>query len=493
MTFSLVAIGVFTAAALVYALIIRPGGRGWALLVGSIVAVYWLQPSLPIRFSDFILPTITILLTVVGWWSTRRPEDPEQKLTVSQDRLAILVTLLIILALSLFRYVGADYRITASRPPSPLIVLLALAVFAGLLLLVYKVLNSYLQREDGQRKILTGLIIFVVILFIIVKSEPLATAASGLWRRYTGQDANLASPSNLAWLGFSFVAFRLIHTFRDRQTGLMPILSYKEYLTYVIFFPSYTAGPIDRAERFAAEMRSLPEMVGLDAGRFVSGFSRIIIGLFKKFVVADTLARGLSLTAENAAQSESSFWLWILLYGYGFRLFFDFAGYTDIAIGIGILFGVKLPENFDRPYLKSNITAFWQSWHITLSNWVRFYIFTPLSRSLLRKSWRPSNTVIVLIAQLTTMAVIGLWHGITWNFFIWGIWHGLGLFVHKVWSDRTRGWHRSLGNHPGQKRAWTFFSWFLTFNFVILGWVWFALPTITLSLDTFAHLFGFGW
>lgn len=147
MTFSLVAIGVFTAAALVYALIIRPGGRGWALLVGSIVAVYWLQPSLPIRFSDFILPTITILLTVVGWWSTRRPEDPEQKLTVSQDRLAILVTLLIILALSLFRYVDADDRITASRPPSPLIVLLALAVFAGLLLLVYKVLNSYLQRE----------------------------------------------------------------------------------------------------------------------------------------------------------------------------------------------------------------------------------------------------------------------------------------------------------------------------------------------------------
>ena len=461
-------------------------------MIGSIVAIYWLQPTLPIRFSDFILPTLTILLTVVGWWSTRRPKDPEQKRTVSQDRTAILVTLLIILGLSFFRFVDADYRVTASRPPSPLIVLLALTAFSGMLLLAFKALNRTLQREDGQRKILNGLIIFVVILFIIVKSEPLAAAASGIWRKYTGQDVSLAAASNLAWLGFSFVAFRLIHTFRDRQTGLLPILSYKEYLTYVIFFPSYTAGPIDRAERFTADFKALPELVGLDAGRFTSGFSRIIIGLFKKFVLADTLSRGLSLTAENAVQSESSFWLWVLLYGYGLRLFLDFAGYTDIAIGIGILFGVKLPENFDRPYLKSNITAFWQSWHITLGSWVRFYIFTPLSRWLLRKTWRPSNPVIVLTAQLSTMAVIGLWHGITWNFFIWGIWHGLGLFAHKMWSDNTRGWHRNLAVHPRRKKTWTFISWFLTFNFVILGWVWFALPSVRLSLDTFGHLFGFG-
>ncbi len=462
-------------------------------MIGSIVAIYWLQPVLPIRFSDFILPTITVLLTIVGWWFTRRPMEVDQQRTINQDRLAIFITLLVIVGLSFFRYVESDYRITASRPPSPLVIFLALAVFTGLFLLLSKLLNRQLQQEEGQRKILTGLILLVVIIFVIIKSEPLAAAVSGLWRRATGQDVTLASPTNLAWLGFSFVAFRLIHTFRDRQTGLLPILSFREYLTYVIFFPSYTAGPIDRAERFTRDFKKLPEMVGLEASRFISGSSRIFIGLFKKFVLADMLSRGLVLTAENAVQSESSIWLWVLTYGYGLRLFLDFAGYTDIAIGIGILFGIKLPENFDRPYLKSNISAFWQSWHITLSNWVRFYIFTPLSRMLLRKSWRPSNTIIVLTAQLTSMAVIGLWHGITWNFLIWGLWHGFGLFVHKVWSDHTRPWYRNLGGHPNRKKAWTFFSWFLTFNFVILGWIWFALPTIRLSLDTFAHLFGFGW
>jgi alginate O-acetyltransferase complex protein AlgI len=209
-------------------------------------------------------------------------------------------------------------------------------------------------------------------------------------------------------------------------------------------------------------------------------------------VIADFLAQGLSLTAANAAQADSAAALWLLLYGYALRLFFDFAGYTDIAIGIGLLFGIHLPENFNRPYLKSTITAFWQSWHITLSDWMRFYVFSPLSRWLLTRSWRPSSTLIVLLAQTTTMVVIGLWHGITWNFFLWGLWHGLALFAHKQWSDRTRKWYRGLSRWPRRKRAWTFFSWFLTFNYVTLGWVWFALPSVSLSLRTFAKLFAIG-
>jgi D-alanyl-lipoteichoic acid acyltransferase DltB (MBOAT superfamily) len=219
---------------------------------------------------------------------------------------------------------------------------------------------------------------------------------------------------------------------------------------------------------------------------------RIALGFLKKFIIADTMAQGLSLTPANAAQADSIAFLWVLLYGYAVRLYLDFAGYTDIAIGIGILYGIRLPENFDRPYLKSNIAEFWQSWHITLSNWVRFYVFSPLSRWLLTRKWRPSSTVIVLFSQLATMVVIGLWHGITWNFFIWGLWHGIGLFVHKQWSDRTRKWYRRLGQHPWRERAWTVFAWFLTFNFVVLGWVWFALPSLQLSIEVFLGLFGFG-
>jgi alginate O-acetyltransferase complex protein AlgI len=182
--------------------------------------------------------------------------------------------------------------------------------------------------------------------------------------------------------------------------------------------------------------------------------------------------------------------LWLLLYGYALRLFFDFSGYTDIAIGIALLFGIRLPENFDRPYQRTSITAFWQSWHITLSNWARFYVFSPFSRFLLTRQPKPSPIAVVLSAQLATTIVIGLWHGVSWNFLIWGVWHGVGLFVHKQWSDRTRGWYRQLNEQSERKRMWTVVAWFITFHFVVIGWVWFALPDVETSLRVLRGLFG---
>ncbi len=490
MTFDIRAIIVFGIAGLLYAGLLPGKWRPWALLIASTVAIYWLQPPLPIRFSDYILPTATIILTVVAWYFTRKQDDREQQATITQDRRTFAVITIVVLGLAFMRFVDGDYRLTASRPPSPLVVA-GIILFLAILGLVF---SRWLKGsvKGKQRQILTFLIILLVGLFVTLKTESTSTLVSRWWRQLTGQDTSLASPIDLAWLGFSFVAFRLIHTLRDRQTGLLPALSLREYMSYVIFFPAYTAGPIDRAERFVVDFRALSGMRGMDPARLGLGTWRIGLGMLKKFVIADSLAQGLSLTAANASQSDSPLGLWILLYGYAFRLYFDFAGYSDIAIGIGILFGVHLPENFNKPYLKSSITAFWQSWHITLSNWVRFYVFSPLSRWLLVRQWRPSSTVIVFIAQLATMVIIGLWHGLTWNFFIWGLWHGIGLFVHKQWSDRTRKWYRRLGERPGSKRAWTLFTWFLTFNFVVLGWVWFALPTVGMSLRTFARLFGLG-
>ena len=487
MTLDLIVILVLGATAILYAAFARGRGRGWALLVGSVVAIYWLQPSLPIRFSAYILQTVTILLIAASWWLTRSPDEEEQKQTWREDRIAILVILLLVVAMALNRYLGIDVRITAYRPPSPLIVAGVLAIIALLALLAARRL-----RLLNQRNLLTAAIVVIVLLFIILKSEPVATAVSMLWRRATGQDTLMASINDLAWLGFSYVAFRLIHTMRDRQTGILPHLSLREYVTYVLFTPAYIAGPIDRAERFVSDLRALPEMVGLDGARFMAGGQRIVIGMFKKFIIADALSQGMSLTPINATQATNPVGLWLLLYGYAFRLFFDFSGYTDIAIGLGILFGIKLPENFKRPYLSTNITEFWQRWHMTLSSWVRFYVFSPLSRSLLRRKPRPSLTLIVFVSQLATMIVIGLWHGITWNFFIWGVWHGLALFVHKMWSDRTRRWYRGLRDKPWQNRIWTFVAWFITFQYVVLGWVWFLMPSVDAALKTFGHLFGIG-
>ncbi len=528
MSLSLATIGVIALLALPYHLL--PGRtRPWLLYIGSLIAIYLLQPTLPIRFSDFLLPTATLTLTAAFWWWSRAPGQRATR----EDALALALMIAVILGLSLFRFVDAEYRLTPSRPPDPLALLIGLS---GLLVVVLSLsafslrLRKGLQTHQAAAKAplqqsdsntpsssmqegvrgsigtplafnLSLLILLIVALFIALKTEPIATVLSGLWRGLTGQDVTLASALDLNWLGFSYVAFRLIHTLRDRLTGLLPVLTLREYATYVLFFPAYTAGPIDRAERFIGDLRTVSSFrlpaSGSDGfpnwqlvtGNWQPAFSRILLGLFKKFVLADSLASGLALNAVNAEQITSVGWAWVLLYGYALRLFFDFSGYTDIAIGLGLLFGIRLPENFNRPYLKPDITAFWQSWHMTLSNWARFYVFTPFSRWLLRKDWA-STVITVLLAQLVTMTVIGLWHGVTLNFFIWGLWQALGLWLHKQWSDRTRKWYRGLKEHPGRKRAWTLFAWLLTFHYIVLGWVWFALPSFDQAIAFFGKLMG---
>lgn len=510
MTLGLLAIFIIGLAAVLYAALIPGRWRAWAILLGSVVALFWLQAPLTPRYADFLLPSATIALGVAGWWLSRPPRraflapaatsaspDPSpendelvqvSRVYVRDDWFTLLVLITLVLSLSLFRYVGPDFRLTASRPPSPLFV----AVTALEVGLVFTALALILRRLPQRFAPVFG-IIAITALLVVAKWPPASSTVAMWWRGLTGQDVTLAAPSDLAWLGFSYVAFRIIHTLRDRQTGILPDLSLRAYLSYILFAPAIVAGPIDRAERFTRDYQALPTLRAFDPVRWGTGLWRIGEGMFKKFVIADLLAQGLSLTPALAEGAQSTLALWALLFGYGFRLYFDFGGYSDIAIGLGILFGIRLPENFDRPYTRTNITTFWQSWHITLSNWARFYIFTPLSRSLLRRRKPGQNTpltptAIVLFSHIATMCVIGLWHGISWNFFIWGLWHAAGLFIHKFWSDRTRKWYRSLQAHPARRRGWAFAGWATTFLYVMLGWVWFLMPDPQLALEVYARL-----
>lgn len=484
----LMQIAVFCFGALIYNFILPARLRQWGLMLASMLAIYWLQPNLAIPFLDFALPTTTIVITIMGWYLTRpqaETDNDSEKTTVKtlsrHNLITFGVVIATILAISATRYLASDFRLT-SRPPDIWIV----AIVLGVLSLI--TWGSLKATGQHQRWLPIGMLAIIAI-FVVTKSEFLATELSRFLRSTAGRDTSLASVIDIGWLGFSYVAFRIIHTLRDRQTGQLPELDLREYLTYVIFFPSFTAGPIDRAERFIKDFRALPEIQGIDSERIITGSTRIAVGMFKKFVIADTIAY-FALDIASANQAVSTPALWLLLYGYAFRLFFDFSGYSDIAIGVGILFGIQLPENFNRPYLKNNIQAFWQSWHMSLSNWVRFYIFSPLSRNLLRRKPKPKTWQIMLVCHMSTMIVIGLWHGITIPFFIWGAWHGLGLFTHKMWTDRTRKWYISLKDKPRTKQAWTMAGVVLTFHFVVLGWVWFALPDINTALSVFIRLFG---
>jgi D-alanyl-lipoteichoic acid acyltransferase DltB (MBOAT superfamily) len=218
------------------------------------------------------------------------------------------------------------------------------------------------------------------------------------------------------------------------------------------------------------------------------GGQRIFRGLFKKFVVADTLAL-IALNDALAIQVRTTGWMWIFLYAYAFQIYFDFSGYTDIAVGIARLVGIRLPENFAAPYTKPNLTQFWNSWHMSLTQWFRSYFFNPFNRWMRGRKDIPA-WMMIFMGQTATMLLIGLWHGITLNFILWGLWHGIGLFLQNRWSELIRARHSNPGQNLRIQPILQIGGILLTFHFVALGWVFFALSDPALSWQVFRKLIG---
>jgi len=464
----------------VYILCLFPRTRGIRnslLLVASVVVIYWLQPALPIHGLDFWLPTTTLALAVLGWLLTSRPEERSQ----DNELKTSLILIGTILFIAMTRYMSSTGVLTPSRPPQTLLIVLVLLLAAGIFF-------AFSRIKQIKTPVLTLAILLLLIIFIVLKLPSVTLFTSSALRGLTGQSKELASVLDIRWLGFSYISFRLIHTLRDRQTNHLPCLNLEEYLVYLLFFPAFSAGPIDRAERFVLQLRQ-PFVPGAEP--LASGARRLVMGVFKKFVLADLLAL-IALNGTNAQQVQAAGWMWVLLYAYSFQIFFDFSGYTDIAIGLAALMGIRLPENFKSPYLKPNLTRFWDTWHITLTQWFRAYFFNPLARFLRTRAPSIPVWAVLFITQLSTMILVGLWHGITLNFLLWGAWHGVGLFIQNRWSVWTRPLSARVQTKPVLNQAVTLFSTFLTFTYVTLGWVWFALPSVNLSTQVFMRLFGMG-
>jgi D-alanyl-lipoteichoic acid acyltransferase DltB (MBOAT superfamily) len=404
-----------------------------------------------------------LLISQAGAWRARRN-------LIGLAVIAGMVTLV-----DLTRYVSTEPTITASTPPR-LILVIGFFIFAAISIL----LTAALSRRFSLIPALV--IVLLIAILLILKSPYLSLQTSTLLRTLTDRPIDSASALDLRWLGFSYIAFRLIHVLRDKQTGRLPELSLPEFATYVVFFPSLSAGPIDRAERFANDLRNDPALTQEET--FIAG-QRIVIGLFKKFVVADTLAL-IALNDALAVQVRTAGWMWIVLYAYAFQIYLDFSGYTDIAIGIARLVGIKLPENFASPYTRPTLTQFWNSWHMTLTRWIRSYFFNPFNRWIRGFKSMPAWTML-LAGQLATMLVIGLWHGVTINFVLWGAWHGLGLFLQNRWSDFAKT--RLSSQNARVQSALQAGGALLTFHFVALGWTFFALSAPSLSLRVMSLLF----
>src|SRR5438874_1433008 len=218
--------------------------------------------------------------------------------------------------------------------------------------------------------------------------------------------------------------------------------------------------------------------VGVDLGSFVLGLSIFAIGLIKKVVIADQMAPFADAVFDHARTNPlGALDAWSGALAYTFQIYFDFSGYSDMAVGLSLLFGIRLPVNFRSPYRATSIIEFWRRWHITLSRFLRDYLYIPLGGNRLGGQRRYVNLMV-------TMLLGGLWHGAAWNFFIWGGLHGLYLCINHLW----RGWRGEPKNPALPAKA---LGWVITFFAVVIAWVFFRARTAVGAWQMLGSLFGF--
>ncbi len=276
-------------------------------------------------------------------------------------------------------------------------------------------------------------------------------------------------------LGISFFTFQQISYLLDLHRGQAPVYPFRQYALYVTFFPQLIAGPIVRHNELIGQFGLAPWRDG-HAERMSRGAILFLIGLIKKVILADGMAEiatplfklvaaGKILTLAEA---------WVAAGAYTLQLYFDFSGYSDMAIGLGLLFGFTIPINFNAPYVALSVRDFWRRWHITLSRFLRDYLYIPMGGN---RFGIPRQMAALMI----TMLLGGLWHGAGWTFVIWGGWHGVGLVVNHFWEKTGVRLPRGA-------------AWFLTMLFVIFGWVVFRSDTLGQAGTMLSTMTGWhGW
>jgi len=275
-------------------------------------------------------------------------------------------------------------------------------------------------------------------------------------------------PRVLVPLGLSFLSFELIHVAVERRRGRIERLPFGDFMAYALYFPCRVAGPIRRYPEFARSMIAARPA----AASIYAGLIRVLIGVAKKVALADVLG----LTVTEIAYAATSMHVIKILLAYSFQIYLDFSAYSDIAIGISLMFGIVVPENFRSPYLSTNIQEFWTRWHISLSMWARDYVFLPLGQAAFATRLRKTPTLIAVVCYLTAFLVIGAWHGLSATFILWGIYHGALLSVYHVYR-RTIA--KKLG---GNAFAWSTVAKAaavaMTFTLVTAGWLLFLAPDL---------------
>jgi alginate O-acetyltransferase complex protein AlgI len=322
--------------------------------------------------------------------------------------------------------------------------------------------NKRIWLRVGVVSVLSLLIIFKYSGFV---ADNLRGAVSALG------SSGLTWPAIALPAGISFISFAVIGLLIDTKQGRIKPTSFRDVLTFVFFWPTVTAGPILRFRELASQMKFQRTF---EISMLIKGLDRIVWGLVQKNVIANSLDSWIREGfLPQAAAVNSSLDNWALAVAYGLQIYFDFASYSNMAVGTAHLIGVTLPENFRFPYHAGNPSEFWSRWHMSLSRWIRDYLFFPINARF-RGAAAP-----LYLSLIGVMALVGLWHGAGWGFILWGAMHGAYMVLHRMWQSFREG--KLAGRPEGvfEQAGWRV----VTLLGVVAAWVPFRAATVGQSVD----------
>ncbi|HEY3139217.1 MAG TPA: MBOAT family O-acyltransferase [Blastocatellia bacterium] len=361
------------------------------------------------------------------------------------------------------------YAVTGGRA------LLLIVAISAIDFTTTRVMGRYADRRRRRRLLALSLAIDIGALCVFKYANFFIDSAAGAGSVF-GIGIQQAHVNIVAPIGISFFIFQSIAYVIDvYRKDVDPAPSYADYLAFVSFFPTIVAGPILRARQLLPQLRA---RLALDSTAGGQALFLIAIGLIKKIALADYLRANLVDRVFDFPERFSSLEVLVGVYGYALQIYADFSGYSDVAIGSAMLLGFTLPVNFNAPYRSGNLVEFWRRWHITLSTWLRDYVFFSIAGR------RARNATLLYCAVVLTMLVGGLWHGPAWTFVAWGLLHGIGLAVVRGWttlkrrfvltSSSTR-WSRVLAG-------------LVTLHFVCFAWVFFRADSLQSALAVLRQL-----
>jgi D-alanyl-lipoteichoic acid acyltransferase DltB (MBOAT superfamily) len=359
----------------------------------------------------------------------------------------------------------------------------------ALVLLVVTVVNFLLaprlkQDDQGRRGILWLGIVFNGSVLIFFRTADFFVPQLVDLIGQLGIEAKLGTLQILLPIGLSFYVVENISYLLDVYRGQTEAATDPvDFALYLAYFPKLLAGPIERANTFLPKLR---QHRIVDNDLLARSFTLVVVGLFRKVLIADTLSASIPWDVFEAPGNFAAIDLWAWLFVYGFALYNDFAGYTSIVRGISELFGIELSFNFRQPYFSRNFGEFWNSWHVTLSHWLRDYIYFPSLRFLLRRNSSRRNVANLVIPPMVTMLVSGLWHGFSIHMLVWGGLHGLYQIGERILSlsgpvvppDRRPKWRQILA---------------MGIVFILVMWAWVPFRVeMPMAIEFWKQLLSFG-